>query len=573
MRKIITVGGTASIALGAVAALLAQSASGTLELISVSSAEVQGNNDSGTTGFTTPSNDRVGISADGRFVAFMSFADNLVPGDTNQVADIFVRDRLNGTTARVSVSSRGREGDAHSGLVGATGADISGDGRFVVFSSDSSTFTRGDTNANSDVFLHDRSTGVTQLVSRQLDGSPATGDSPVISDNGQFIAFASRGTNMIPDQPEFEFSPHIYVFDVQAQTITRADVDSNGVSGNDFAFNPEISADGRYIAFSTFADNLIIGPGDGGVDVFVRDRVNGTTEGISTVGDSGTFEGHSYLASISPDGRFVGFTSDDSTWTVPDRNPSQDAFVFDRSSGTVRIVSLGARNAAGDDQSESPLVSNDGTSVIFSSRASNFVAGDTNQVYDVFRRNLVAGTTERLAADDNGFPVIASDISPDGQIVTLLTRADLEPETDIGFFGFDVYTLDLRTAADLTLAKTDSPDPVAVHANLTYSISVQNLGQGAADGVSVTDELSADAVFVSATASQGLCTRAGGGSRDGIITCALGTMTAFSTATVTIVVSPSRAGTTLTNTATVRANTPDPNTANNSATTTTSVAK
>jgi len=202
----------------ATAAGVAQSTSGGFELISVSSAGVQGNNASGTSGFTSPSNDRASLSADGRFVAFMSFADNLVPDDTNQVADVFVRDRFAGTTERVSVSSKGRQGDAHSGLFLASGADISADGRFVVFASDASNFARGDVNGNSDVFIHDRLTRTTELVSRGLDGTPATGNTPVISADGNFVAFRSFSDTLVSDGNP-NFFDHIYVLDRATQAI------------------------------------------------------------------------------------------------------------------------------------------------------------------------------------------------------------------------------------------------------------------------------------------------------------------------------------------------------------------
>jgi uncharacterized repeat protein (TIGR01451 family) len=566
--------GTALIALVAAAAGRAQSLSGVFELISVSSAEVQGNADSGTSGFTSPSNDRASITADGRFVAFMSFADNLVPGDTNLSADVFVRDRLAGTTERVSVSSKGRQGDGHSGVGTPSGADISDDGRFVAFVSDATNFARGDVNGNADVFVHDRLTRTTELISRGLDGAPASGDNAAISANGRFVAFRSFSSTLVSDGNP-NFTAHIYVYDRQTQSVERADVDSNGVLGDSQAGNVAISADGRYVAFDSFADNLVSGQGDQqGVDVFVRDRVNGTTEGISTVGDTGEFEGNSFLSSITPDGRFVGFSSADPTLGVSDANGFiEDAFVFDRQAGTVQLVSRDSAGNQGDDSSFSPLVSANGEVVVFSSRATNLVAGDTNGVFDVFRRDLTTGTTERLAADDDagGFDVIGSDISPDGKIVSLLTRADLLPEQDVGFFAMDVYLLDTRPAADLALTKTDSPDPVVVRTSLTYTITTRNQGPGPADGVTLTDQLPADAVFVSATATQGSCTRGGGGNRDGELTCALGTINSSGTATVTIVVSPSRAGVTLTNTATVRANSSDPNLANNTATATTIV--
>ena len=351
--------------------------------------------------------------------------------------------------------------------------------------------------------------------------------------------------------------------------MERVDINATGELGQGSALTVDISADGRFVAFGSLADNLVDGPGDqNGFDVFVRDRATGTVEGISTVGDTGVFEGESFLSSISADGRFVGFTSADS-FDGDTTGFATDALVFDRQLLTVTIVSRNSAGVQADEESETPFISDNGTFAVFSSRATNLVANDTNGLYDVFRRNLVTGTTERLAGDDNslGFHAIASGLTRDGLIASLITGADLVP-ADVNF-AFDVYVADTREAADLAVTKTDSPDPVIARANLTYTISVQNLGPGTASGVTLTDQLP-DVTFVSATASQGSCTRSGGGKSDGLVTCALGTIDPSVSAIVTIVVSPSKAGT-LTNTASVTASTPDPDAANNTSTATTTV--
>jgi uncharacterized repeat protein (TIGR01451 family) len=557
------------ISVAVVAATLAQS-SGGLELISVSSEEVQGDNNSGSDGFAnSPDNIRAGISELGNIVAFMSRAENLVPEDTNLVQDVFVRDRDTGITERVSVTSKGRQGDPDDFGQGGSGADISDDGNLVVFDTALMNLVRGDENANPDVYIHDRTTRTTQLVSLGLDGTPDTGERPVISGDGRFVAFTSRGQNLVADHPEFELRPHVYVYDVQTQSIERIDVDSNEVLAAGSALFVEINQDGRYVAFGSAAENLVSGPGDGGgSDVFVRDRGNGTTHGVTTGGDTGLFEGDSLLSSISPDGLRVGFSSEEA-FDGDSNGFIEDAYVGEWQSGIVRLVS---RDSAGNQgqglsaNSHSPLLSADPNSVIFTSRAA-LVADDSNVAHDVYRRDLATGITVRLAADDDGADVIASDITNDGRFVSLLTAADLLPH-DVNFFQ-DVYVLNIATA-DVALTMADTPDPVVVRTNLTYTLTVQNNGPDAASGVTLTDPLSSDAVFVSATASQGTCTRAGSGSRNGLVTCAVGTISAGGAATVTIVVSPSRAGT-LTNTATVRASSPDANLTNNSATETTTV--
>ncbi|HEX9945300.1 MAG TPA: hypothetical protein VGG03_25095 [Thermoanaerobaculia bacterium] len=146
------------------------------------------------------------VSADGRFVAFASLASNLVPDDTNNASDVFVHDRRTGTTERVSVDSRGRQGDRDSGFVGVSGNPaISADGRFVAFPSDATNLVRGDTNGTTDVFVRDRLTGATERVSVSSGGGQSDGfsDGPAISADGRFVAFQSSAMNLVPDDTSF----------------------------------------------------------------------------------------------------------------------------------------------------------------------------------------------------------------------------------------------------------------------------------------------------------------------------------------------------------------------------------
>ena len=417
------------------------------ELMSVNNAREQGNQDS----------DRASISADGRYVAFASLADNLVPGDTNFASDIFVRDRAAGRIERVSVGPLGVEGNDNSGFLNLLGTpDISAGGRFVAFASDASNFAAGDVPGTSDVFVRDRLTGTTELISRDAAGFPAGGGSaaPSISADGRFVAFRSFSDRLVPDGNP-NFFDHIYVFDRRRASIERVDVASDGTLGDGGAFNLAISADGRFVAFDSPAGNLVEGDGDQAHDVFVHDRRTGKTEGISTRVPTDTFTGTSLLNSISADGRFVGFESNDPTLVRRDANGFfSDAFVFDREHRRLRLVSRNSDGVQGNDDSFGALVSADGRFVVFSSRASNLVRRDTNQSVDVFRRDLENGATERLAADDTsedlpfGFEVIATDITPNAGDVALLTRADLLPEQDVGFFAADVYVFDSRRGHD-----------------------------------------------------------------------------------------------------------------------------
>ena len=209
------------------------------------------------------------ISADGRYVAFASYAANLVSGDTNNFIDIFVHDRQTGQTTRVSVDSNGAE--ATEGFLGSIAPAISADGRYVAFASDATNLVSGDTNGSSDIFIHDRQTGQTTRVSIASDGTQATGGSSfssAISSDGRYVAFESNADNLVGG--DTNLAPDIFVHDRQTGQTTRVSVDSNGTQANGASYSPAISADGRYVAFESLATNLVSGDTNGSSDIFVR---------------------------------------------------------------------------------------------------------------------------------------------------------------------------------------------------------------------------------------------------------------------------------------------------------------
>ena len=221
------------------------------------------------------------ISADGRVVAFVSAASNLVPGDTNGTLDVFVHDRQTGATERVSVDSAG--GQANSPFLAVGGLAISADGRFVAFDSLASNLVPGDTNGTLDVFVRDRQTGATERMS--VDSVGAQGNdisgSPAISADGRFVAFASEASNLVAGDTNRSgnaFSgTDVFVHDRATGQTERVSVDSAGGQADNFSsgFNLRgfaISADGRFVAFESFASNLVPGDSNNTSDVFVRDR-------------------------------------------------------------------------------------------------------------------------------------------------------------------------------------------------------------------------------------------------------------------------------------------------------------
>jgi Tol biopolymer transport system component len=239
---------------------------GTTTRVSRNSAGVEGNGDS-----LYPA-----ISADGRYVAFYSGSTNLVADDTNAISDIFVRDRQTGTTSRVSKDSAGLEGDD-----GSYNPSVSADGRYVTFVSGATNLVAGDTNGIVDIFVRDRQTGTTTRASKSSAGLEGDASSyvPSLSTDGRYVAFDSHATNLVAG--DINAARDIFMRDRQTGTTTLVSKDSAGVVGNGASMEPSISADGRYVAFYSDATNLVAGDTNGMFDVFVRDRQTGSTTLVS----------------------------------------------------------------------------------------------------------------------------------------------------------------------------------------------------------------------------------------------------------------------------------------------------
>jgi len=367
------------------------------------------------------------ISADGRYVAFDSDASTLVGGDTNGSYDVFVYDRRYGTTKRVSVDSNGREGNSNS-----TYPSISADGRYVAFVSFANNLVDGDTNGVSDIFVHDQQTGNTTRVSVNSTGGEGNGSSgglslgPSISADGRYVAFMSRANNLVNGDTNEAYD--VFVHDMQLGSTTRASVDSSGTEGNAMSIRPSISADGSHVAFVSFADNLVEGDTNEASDIFVHDQQTGNTTRISV--DSSGGEGNAYSdgPSISADGRYVAFASWDSNLVEGDTNGVWDAFVHDLQTGNTIRVSVDSNGAEGNNHSVTSSISADGRYVAFSSWATNLVEGDTNGVGDDFIHDLQTGITTRASVNSSGgegnSDSIGPSISADGHTVAFPSYAN-----------------------------------------------------------------------------------------------------------------------------------------------------
>jgi Tol biopolymer transport system component len=341
-----------------------------------------------------------GISADGRFVVFHSRAGNLVSNDLNLHLDVFVHDRdtdENGvfdeasaiSTTRISISI---DGEPETGS--SMNPTISADGRYIAFESDADNLVTGDDNicwytdymgrlyqiSCSDIFIHDQNAGTTERVSVSSGGGQADGKS----------------------------------------------------------FMPHISSDGRYVAFLSTAENLAAGDDNGVTDVFVHDRDTGTTERVNLSGSNGQANGSSYgFPSISAAGRFVAFTSTADNLVPDDTNGLEDVFLRDRKTGeTKRLSECPCDNEQGNNISRGPAISANGNFVAFESAASNLLIdlADTNQGYDVFVYDQQIDM--RKPGDvNNDTQIDLKDAKAAIKIFSGLVQDDLDPAGDVNKDG------------------------------------------------------------------------------------------------------------------------------------------
>jgi hypothetical protein len=401
-----------------------------IERVSVTSVGIQANGDS----------EEPSISSDGLIVAFISEATNLVPGDTNDVQDVFVHDLDTGITERVSIATAGTQGDDDAFTL-----SLSSNGSFVAFGSFATNLVAGDTNDVIDVFVHDRDAGTTARVSIATAGTQANDESfsPAISSSGRFVAFRSDATNLVEN--DTNNNSDIFVHDRTLGVTQRVSVDSDGDQANGDSVLPAISADGRFVAFSSEASNLVGGDSNNLADIFVHDRHNDKTVLIVGPAEFNTASGIIIVApSISPDGDFVGLRSNADDLVPGDTNNSFDTFLIDRGTAIAERSSVSTSEAEGNSDSSRPSISSNNRFVVFSSIATNLVSGDTNGFEDVFVRDRNAGRTRRVSltfdgsqGDNRAFSAV---ISGDRQYVAFTSLAENLVENDSNGFS-DIFVI------------------------------------------------------------------------------------------------------------------------------------
>ena len=334
--------------------------------------------------------------AGGRYLTFESDASNLVSGDTNRERDIFVRDRVSKKTLLISVGLHGAQSNGSSSY-----PVISEDGRFVVFQSYANNLVPGDTNNKLDVFVRDLEACITSRVSIDSDERQANGLSglPQISPDGRFVTFQSAASNLVA--ADTNSVDDIFLRDRQVGRTYRVSLGDNFSQANDRSEWPALSADGDQIAFYSYASNLVTDDTNGFVDIFVRDRRSRTVNRASLPQAGGQANGHSETPSITPSGRFVVFTSYASNLVPNDTNDVGDIFVRDLLKNKTNRVSLGTNFTQASGASSYPTISASGMRIAFVSEA-KLSPIDTNNYADIYLRDRIAKSTKLISIGQRG---------------------------------------------------------------------------------------------------------------------------------------------------------------------------
>lgn len=406
------------------------------------------------------------ISADGRFVAYSTWDKNLLPEGTHY-SGIMVLTR---DTGELYMASRSTAGELPIGW--ATQPSISADGRYITFLSNASNLIDGlDGNCSpfdwycEDVYLHDRTTGQTIVVSRHEDGwlADETSSHPAVSADGRVVVFDSLATNLLTGQPGAPDIPagtsQVYAYDVadaQLSLVSRTDA---GAAADGQSYAPAVSPDGRLVAFASMAANLAPAA-PAASNVYLHDRDTGQTTLLTCGGGGANANGDSWAPAFSPDGRYLAFSSLADNLVPGDTNGQRDVFICDLETATLALVSRAGNGATGNGDSDNPTLADGGHFVAFETRATNMGGGVGGQALDVALRDQQTGETRVITArplswqgnSESRFPAI----SADGRFIAFGSYAtNLVPGDDNG--RWDIFYYDTLTG-ETTLIGRDGPE-------------------------------------------------------------------------------------------------------------------
>jgi hypothetical protein len=325
------------------------------------------NGDGGNGNSSTPQ-----ISDDGTYVVFQSDATNLGPTDSNNRRDVYLYNRQSSTMELVSVATNGDQGADRS-----FNPTVSADGNLVAFNSESDFINGGDSGTDQ-VWLRNRIAGTTSLVSKAANGDPGNSNSdnrPLITGNGLFITYQSQASNIVtPDTNGNDDS--VFVYNVVGDSTTIASRNANGDQANFGATQPAISEDGRYVSFTSSATNLVTGGVNQG-NIYLKDTQSGTVTWISQQSGGGMANSESYDSRISGDGRFVVFYSDATDLISGDTGTETSVYVYDRINAVLAKASVAFNGGNIDGSADYPNISRDGAVIGFNSLATNLISGFT----------------------------------------------------------------------------------------------------------------------------------------------------------------------------------------------------
>ncbi|MDX1687380.1 MAG: hypothetical protein R3248_05290 [Candidatus Promineifilaceae bacterium] len=375
------------------------------------------------------------ISGGGRTVVFHSCAFNLVPNDTNNVQDVFAYDRNTGEVRRVSVHTDGTGANDVSG-----DPSVSGDSQIVAFWSHADNLIAGDDEGWTDIFLHDQGTRATWRITVNSFGQGGNGDSqyPAVSNDGRYVVYESDASNLTPG--DSGIYRDIFLFDLETGVTERVSVSDDEQEAEGESFAAAVSGSGRYVAFVSYAANLVDDDGNSYPDVFVRDRVDGRTMrvNVSNGGDEVEVFETDQEPTFSADGRYVAFKSRASNLAANDTNGVGDVFLYDLQAGTISLASLNSEGIQGNDAGQSPSLSYDGRYLAFSSVATNLVPHDNNGQRDIFVHDTVGPPpmpaltiNYPTGAPGSTFTVDGSDYPAGATITVRINNREIAPSAPI----------------------------------------------------------------------------------------------------------------------------------------------
>ena len=380
---------------------------------------------------------------------------------------------IKGTTTRVSINSQGEPATNQNFWIGNRQALISANGRYVVFYSDADNLAPSALNVNDSLFIHDRQMGETNRISEIANFME---EKASISAEGGYIAIPSFSPLISTDN---NAQKDIFVYDRLAKLTTLVSVDNVGNQTNENSFSPAISADARYVAFSSLASNLVVNDTNEVSDIFIHDRQTGETKRVSIDSSGNQANLDSVTPAINADGHYIAFVSEASNLIIGDTNNRKDIFIHDHWAGTTTRVSLDSNGQQGNEDAHSPSISADGRYVVFASEASNLVPDDTNNTSDIFVHDVQTKEITRVSVDSCGFQ--GNDASVSGSIS-----------------GNGRYVVFTSEATNLVVTDTNDRSDIFVHdrqTKETIRVSVDNNGlQG--NGYSDSGSISADGGYI-----------------------------------------------------------------------------